>query len=209
MNALLERRAPVLLRLAMLFALTDLRFEIDVHHIDAALAWVRYWADSVKFVFASELDEVGAAQTNDAAAKIVEYLGSKGKATRKQLTLECFQGHATKTQIDAAIDELLSATPPRVVVETVPRPKATPGAATKFYTLAANCAKSANSEHWRGLAQSSHVGEPSEPSEPPDTSVRTVRTVSELPNRPATRASVEGSHSSHRSQSQAESEVSQ
>lgn len=208
-NALLERRAPVLLRLAMLFALTDLTFEIDVRHIDAALSWVRYWVESVKFVFASAVDEAGTAETNHAAARIVEYLGTKGKATRKQLTLECFQGHATKTQIDAAIDELLSATPPRIEVETVPRPKGTPGTPTKFYGLAANRANSANSEHRRGPAQSLPACELSEPCELSGASVSTVRTVRELSNQPASRASVDYSHSSHTSRAQAENEASE
>ena len=179
-NALVERRAPVLLRLAMLFALTDLNLAIDVQHIEAALAWVRYWCESVKFVFASAVDEAGTAETNHAAGKIVEYLGAKGKATRKQLTLECFQGHESKTQIDAAIDELLSATPPRIEVETVPRPKGTPGTPTKIYRLRANSANSANSENRRGLAHDSQAREASEPSELSETTVSTIRTVSEL-----------------------------
>ena len=199
-NALLERRAPVLLRLAMLFALTDKSFEIDIPHIDAALAWVRYWCDSVKFVFASAMDEVGTAQTNDAAERIVAFLTVRGKATRWQLTSDCFQGHATKTQIDAAIDELLSATPPRIEVEAVPRPKDKPGAPTKFYSLAAKCAKSANSEHGRGFAQTSQVCEGSEVSEVSKPSLRTLRTLSEVPIQPETRASVDASQTSHTSQ---------
>jgi hypothetical protein len=51
-TALIERRAPMLLRLAMLFALCDLTTTVEVHHINAALAWVRYSVDSIKFVFA-------------------------------------------------------------------------------------------------------------------------------------------------------------
>jgi putative DNA primase/helicase len=50
-TALLERRAPMLLRIAMLLALTDLVTTIEAHHIRAALAWVRYQAESVRFIF--------------------------------------------------------------------------------------------------------------------------------------------------------------
>ena len=50
-TSLLERRAPMLLRLAMLFALCDLEHEVDIPHIEAALAWVRLWSDSVRFIF--------------------------------------------------------------------------------------------------------------------------------------------------------------
>lgn len=199
-GALLERRAPVVLRLAMLFALADLSREVDVHHIDAALAWVRYWRESVRFVFSTSVDEAGTAETNATAEKIVEFLRTRAKATRKQLTVECFQGHASKDRIDAALDELLSATPPRIVIETVARPKSSPGSPTKFYALAANSANPANSEHSCGLQPDSEVREASELCELSGTSVSTVRTVSELSNRPQTRANADDSHSSHSSQ---------
>ena len=206
-SPLLERRAPVLLRFAMLFALTDLKHQIDVQHIDAALAWVRYWCDSVKFVFASEVDEVTTAQTNTDAQKIVAFLTDKEKATRSQLTTECFQGHATKTKIDAAIYELLSATPPRVEVETVPRPKGSPGAATKFYRLAAKSANSAKDEQRQGFASASESSEISEVCEVSASTVRTFRTVREASTGPETRTSVDASHISHISQANADTEV--
>jgi hypothetical protein len=39
-TALLERRAPMLLRLAMIFTLCDLQTQIDVQHIQAAMGWI-------------------------------------------------------------------------------------------------------------------------------------------------------------------------
>ena len=196
--ALLERRAPVLLRLAMLFALSDLTREVDVHHVEAALAWIKYWRESVKFIFTSAMDEAGVAETSEATEKIVEFLRSKGKATRKQITIECFQSHATKARIDAALDELLTATPARIVVETVARPKGNPGSPTKFYALAANCANSADSGHRRGLQPDCESRELSKPSELSSTTVCTVRTVREPSNQPQTLASAhppQGLHS--------------
>ena len=138
--ALLDRRAPVLLRLAMLFALTDRTTTIEVHHINAALAWVRYWTESVKFVFQSAVDEEGAAAVSELAEKILTYLEEKGQATRKELTRECFGGHASKERIDQALDELLTSAPPKIEVETLPRAKGTTGSATKIYRICANCA---------------------------------------------------------------------
>lgn len=41
---------------AMLFALCDKTATVEVHHINAALAWVRYSVESVKFIFASAAD---------------------------------------------------------------------------------------------------------------------------------------------------------
>ena len=54
-TGLLDRRAPMLLRLAMLFALTDQTSESAAGHINGAMAWVRYWVDSVKFISEARL----------------------------------------------------------------------------------------------------------------------------------------------------------
>ena len=149
-TALIERRAPMLLRMAMLFALCDLTTTVEVHHINAALAWVRYSVESVKFIFASAADEASVAETNDTAQKIVEFLQVNKPKTRKQITVDCFKCHATKTRIDAALDELLSSNPPRIVVE---EDRTAPGRPTKFYRLlAANYANKANYEQPRGFA---------------------------------------------------------
>ena len=56
-SGLLERRAPMLLRLAMLFALSDLQLHIDVVHIDAAMAWMQYVAASVRYVFVNAAED--------------------------------------------------------------------------------------------------------------------------------------------------------
>lgn len=150
-NALLDRRAPTLLRIAMLLALTDKAQTVEVHHINAALAWIRYWADSVRFIFATDDDEAASAEMSDLAEKIVDYLSKHDKASRTKIVVDCLHGHQAKGRIDAALDELLQATPPRIMVESEPR-KDGAGTATKFYRLAANCAKSANCEDSCGFA---------------------------------------------------------
>lgn len=150
-TGLLDRRAPVLLRLAMLFALTDQTSVIAVNHINAAMAWVRYWVDSVKFIFQSAVDEAGAAATTDIAQRIVTYLATQGQATRTELTKGCFGGHVSKATLDKALDELITASPPAIEVETVPRPNGQPGSPSKVYkpcappAHAASAANSANS----------------------------------------------------------------
>lgn len=150
-TGLLDRRAPVLLRLAMLFALTDQTSVIAVTHINAAMAWVRYWVDSVKFIFQSAVDEAGAAAATDMAQRIVTYLAAHGQATRTELTKSCFGGHVSKATLDKALDELITASPPLIEVETVPRPNGQPGSPSKVYKLCAkpaqpaSAAKSANS----------------------------------------------------------------
>lgn len=198
-TALLERRAPTLRRLAMLFALCDLTTEVSVHHVSAALAWTRYWADSVKFIFSDGAAEAATELTNDTAKLIVDFLAKRGEATRKQITVECFKGHKSKSLIDKALDELLVSSPAQIEVKTVPRPKDSPGTPTKIYQLPANCANSANSEHSCGLQPDFDNCEPSElcePSTEADSTVRTVSRVRTTPNQPQTRMDIDGSHSS-------------
>ena len=149
-NALIERRAPMLLRLAMLFALTDCTATVEVRHIDAALAWVRYSVESVKFIFGSAADEAEVAEVNDTAHKVLDFIGTHGRVTRTQLTRECFKGNLSKDRIDAALDELLTANPPRLLVQEERHGHNRP---TKFYTLnATNCTNLTNNKHQRGFA---------------------------------------------------------
>jgi hypothetical protein len=139
----------------MLFALTDQTNVIAVNHINAAMAWVRYWVESVKFIFQSAVDEAGAAATTDMAQRIVTYLATHGQATRTDLTKGCFGGHVSKATLDKALDELITASPPAIEVETVPRPNGQPGSPSKVYkpcappaqpARAANSANSAERE---------------------------------------------------------------
>ncbi|WP_240523534.1 DUF3987 domain-containing protein [Polaromonas sp. AER18D-145] len=207
-TALIERRAPMLLRMAMLFALCDLTTTVEVHHVNAALAWVRYSVESVKFIFASAADEVVVAETNDTAQKIVEFLRREKRVTRKQITVKCFSGHTSKTRIDSALDELLSSNPPRITVE---EDRSAPGRPTKFYQFTtANYANKANNEHPCGLEHDFLVSEQtfkSEQSTGERELVSELLIVSNGEKNPPTRASVDyslDSHSSHTSQADAE-----
>lgn len=142
-TGLLIRRAPYLLRLAMLFALTDKSYRIELRHLDVALHWVRYWADSVRFIFASAEEEERAEKVQDTARRILEHLNKFDHASRTELVGKCFQGHITKDVLDAALDDLLKESPPAIEVETRARTNG-PGSGTKIYRRAgANPAKSA------------------------------------------------------------------
>lgn len=195
-TALIERRAPMLLRLAMLFALCDLTTTVEVHHIDAALAWVRFGVESVRFIFSSPAEEVAVMETNAAVQKIVAFLTERQRVTRTQITVACFGGHTAKTRIDAALDELLSANPARIRVE---EDRSGGGRPVKYYELVANYANEPNYEQPRGFAADSGPCEQSEKSEIPPQSgdlVSKVRIVRE-PLKPAvTRADIESSLSS-------------
>lgn len=198
-TALIERRAPMLLRMAMLFALCDLTSTVEVHHINAALAWVRYSVDSIKFIFGSAADEVEVAETNETAQKIVDFLAAQKRVTRKQITVDCFKGHTNKTRIDAALDELLSCNPPRI---TVQEDRSGAGRPTKFYELTANKANYANNKQPCGFAADFEVREQSEVTADGELSpglTSQVRIVREVSKRPETRMPIDSSLTSHSS----------
>jgi len=98
LTQLLERRAPYLIRLAMLFALGDGMLTIEPKHLDAGLAWVRYCTDSIRFVFANSAQETAAMEREAMADRIVGFLrGRVAGATLTDLSNECF--HKLKTAL--------------------------------------------------------------------------------------------------------------
>lgn len=135
-NSMLERRAPMLLRLAMLFALTDLQTRIDVHHIDAAMAWMQFATASARYVFVSAADEAKLARALELSDRVLTFLRERGQATRSQINSECFRGKVSKPMIDASLETLLASTPPKINVQTVVRKDGAPGAPLRLYGLA-------------------------------------------------------------------------
>ena len=135
-GALLERRAPMLLRLAMLMALTDLQTRIDVPHIDAAMAWIRHATASVRFVFVSAAEDAKLAQVLELSNRVLIFLRERGQATRSQLSAECFKGKVPKTRLDASLEHLLASTPPKITVQWGERADGAPGAPLRVYRLA-------------------------------------------------------------------------
>ena len=122
------------------------------------------------------------------------------------MTRLCFKGHAPKSRIDAALDDLLKANPPTIAVREVPRPKGQPGTPTKIYSLVAatraKSAKSANSEPQQGVRAEIEDGEVCERSEVwglVDSTVSTIRTLRKSELRAETRVSIDSSLSSHTS----------
>lgn len=136
-GALLERRAPMLLRLAMLMALTDLQARIDTQHIDAAMAWIRHATASVRFVFVSAAEDANRAQVLELSNRVLGFLREHGQATRSQISAECFRGKVSKSRIDASLEGLLASTPPRITVAWGQRADGAPGAPVRVYRLVA------------------------------------------------------------------------
>ena len=135
-GALLERRAPMLLRLAMLLALTDLQTRIDAPHIDAAMGWIRHATASARHVFVSAAEDAKLAQVLELSNRVLAFLRVRGQATRSQISADCFRGKVPKTMIDASLEHLLAVTPPKINVQWAERIDGAPGAPRRVYRLA-------------------------------------------------------------------------
>lgn len=162
-DGLLERRAPVLLRIAMLLALTDHTHVVEPRHLDAALAWVRYWSDSVRFIFADDQQSERVERQHDLDNRIVEYLSVHGRRSRTSISRECLRGKVSKTELDASLSRLLGAAPPKIIMTREERIQGV-GSGTIFYALA-DSANSANRESDQRLDAAVGAGEVSEESE--------------------------------------------
>ncbi len=135
LGAVLERRAPMLLRIATLLALSDLQVSVEVCHIDAALGWIRHATASVRHVFATATDELRHAQLRERAERILAFLRDRGQATRSQLNANCFHGKVSSSELDAILGHLLGAAPPFIQVQTVARRGGLPGAPCRIYRI--------------------------------------------------------------------------
>ena len=134
-DSLLERRAPMLLRLAMLFALTDCSSVIEERHVNAATAWIRYFTDSVFFVFAGGRPQATPPQIVWAARRIADFLARRGSASRRDLLVNCFGRHQPASVIDAAIAHLISGETTKIDIEVRARAPGSVGRSATIYRL--------------------------------------------------------------------------
>jgi putative DNA primase/helicase len=132
---MLERRAPLLLRLAMLFAVCDKTIRIDIKHLEAASAWVQYFSDSIAFVFMTAQDAAHTIEATVHSGMLLKFLHQQRTATRSEISKDCFKGHVSKKKIDDCLSHLLSASPPKIKVQQIKRTDMRPGAPMHLYSL--------------------------------------------------------------------------
>lgn len=114
-TSLLERRAPYVLRLAMLFALTDKTRVIEPCHLTAALAWVNYGTHSVRYIFQDQARSAGDDEIKRNAEKIVAFLGGHPKGcTVTTIANDCFKKNLAADKIQKALGYLLTDIPKRI-----------------------------------------------------------------------------------------------
>ena len=100
------------------------------------MAWMRYTTASIRYVFVSVNEEARMSQTRQLCSQIHAYLHLHGTATRSELNSQCLKGRVPKARIDAAIEHLLTMTPPSICIDLITRPNDSPGTPTRVYRLA-------------------------------------------------------------------------
>lgn len=126
------------------------------------------------------------------------FVSEHGCVTRTQLTSDCFAGHVSKDRLDFALDELLAANPPRLVMT---ENRSGSGRPKKFYRLPANNASYANkasADVSTGRIGAGEQCEESELSAALTSQSRIVRVPQETPQIIATSNSSHISHSTRR-----------
>jgi hypothetical protein len=107
-SGLLQRRAPMALRIAGLFAMADMHERINLEHLTAAAAWMDYYAKSVHMVFGPQTNQEQEVQRTQDAQKLLDYLRSADDwKSRTEIAAECFQKHINKEKLDKALEGLM------------------------------------------------------------------------------------------------------
>lgn len=141
---LLQRRAPMLLRIAGILAVADGLGQITQLHVEAARAWVDYSAQSVAMIFGPAVDAEGEAHLNEDAEKLLRWLMEAGDwRSRTAITSECFKGHLRAEALNATLERLsIDGRIERREVASGPRKRTDyRAAAQKFARLSQHCSQ--------------------------------------------------------------------
>lgn len=106
---LLARSEVYARMLAMVFCLMDMREEIEPCDLDAALAWIEYWHDSVSYVFRAAEEE---RDLDPFAAEVLALIASRPNISLSEIQ-EHWHRNKTKA-VKAALERLLSMAPPLI-----------------------------------------------------------------------------------------------
>lgn len=135
--ALLARQSTYTLIFAALISLLNRQREIDTVHLDAALAWVQYWEDTVLFVFSNGDQNEIAIKMKALKDEIVDLIAEAGGSRvshsdiATKVTNKYQKPWPRAKDVKAAVELLQRESPPRLYSETV----ATQGRPSNLYSL--------------------------------------------------------------------------
>ncbi|MDO6543685.1 hypothetical protein [Photobacterium sanguinicancri] len=113
---------------AMVFAAMDLTIEMTAKHLEAALAWIDYWHQSVKYIYSTELDEIKAEHRKEVAKEVFKAIkkaveANSGKAIGKTILTKKFSGRYSSQEISDALKYMQELPEPPIKVTLLPRNK--------------------------------------------------------------------------------------
>ncbi len=113
---------------AMIFAATDKTSVINEMHLEAALAWVDYWHQSVKYIYNTEFEEVKAENRKRLARDVFKGIRvlierNDGKPIGKTPITKHFSGRFTAEEIAGALEYMQELPEPPIKVTLLPRNK--------------------------------------------------------------------------------------
>ena len=103
LGAVTARAAPTTMRLACLYALADERDQVDVQHLESALALWRYCENSARYIFGARLGD----PTADTMLEAIRAAGAMG-LTRTEIS-RVFDRHKSAEEIARALGVLAEA----------------------------------------------------------------------------------------------------
>ncbi|ENE5199548.1 hypothetical protein ABNJ92_004700 [Vibrio parahaemolyticus] len=111
---------------SMLFATLDKSEIMYAKHLEAALAWIKYWQDSVEYLFNIKNQEIKESLLSEASEKIFNVIkreihANDGEAIGKSCITSAFSGKYSADLIQEVINELASGDSPKLNVERLKR----------------------------------------------------------------------------------------
>ncbi|MEZ8088121.1 hypothetical protein [Vibrio sp. 1S139] len=111
---------------AMIFAATDCSLVIEKHHLDAALAWIDYWQQSVKYIYNTEIQSVIANEKLQVSRAVYQGIvkcirDNGGKPIGKTPLTKLFSGRFTAAQISESLKYMQELANPPIAVVLLPR----------------------------------------------------------------------------------------
>ncbi|MFW0993267.1 hypothetical protein ACEV84_14135 [Vibrio parahaemolyticus] len=111
---------------SMLFATLDKSEVIYAKHLEVALGWIKYWQDSVEYLFNIKNQEMKESLLNEASEKIFNLIkreihANGGNAIGKSCITSAFSGKYSADLIQEVINDLASGDSPKLNVERLKR----------------------------------------------------------------------------------------
>ncbi|MCG9665819.1 DUF3987 domain-containing protein [Vibrio mediterranei] len=125
-RALLSRAAHYATMYSMIFAVMDMTTLITAKHLEAALAWVDYWHQSIKYIYKTESKKAKKAELDEKGEKVFSVIEREIKLSEKKYIgktpiTKAFSGKYSPQEISEVIDYLKNKPNPRITVERLPR----------------------------------------------------------------------------------------